>query len=453
MKSRKYNKKRKTNKTHKKQTLYYSKYNSKYNETIKKYLEDVILYSQKKKEQISINEFLSNGNTSFLHSESTVMNMFEKYNKEFAKDKDAQDNWTICKKECTNILLPLISEEINSTAYILRTLSKHIINTDKKRPYIIYFVFSCSSNDKLTGIWENDKQYFNIKFGPVPKENSLKTEKEETVSRLIMSFGPSASGKTRSGKYLISLLNSVDSTFPKSFMTIDGGNYREDSFVYNIILKALSRYKYTGFNNLVSQSVYGSLFDSFLVKNTIIDYLSTQKEKQKKNLQISLYIPETSMSCKTQSLLYYKPCSRLIQKYLSIVDTKLWSSFVIWQHKTGEECTFSKGFKCKGCLESGSKREKTEGKKYTNKEWNFSMNQGMIDMLTATEYKLLVHNSGGKENSKTLIHDYSNNKYKLIHQPKANNKKLFKLSGDKIFIENIEYNIFDIKDFPEFVYI
>jgi hypothetical protein len=46
-----------------------------------------------------------------------------------------------------------------------------------------------------------------------------------------MGIGPSASGKTYFAKTIITMLSNTDLYFPKSFLSIDGGIYREKCYI------------------------------------------------------------------------------------------------------------------------------------------------------------------------------------------------------------------------------
>ena len=410
------------------------------------YLSEVTIFKDNTKNPIPMIDILLQ--LPFLNSKSNVQQMFTDLNNQFTNYKD-NDGWTICSDQCFKILKPLLIQEIYSTAYILRNLSKNIINIDKNNPYIVSFIFK-GIYENLTGIWENDKRYFDITFGP--NTNSSETH-QQIPARLIMAFGPSASGKTRTGSNIIKLLSKVDINFPKSFMTIDGGNYRENSYMYALIKEMLSQNNFNGFNNLVSANIfkklqYGSLFDSDIVKKLLVNYLIQQKQLQQNNLQISLYIPETSGGCRTTSITSYNPCPSIIKKYIDITNDLLWSALLIWQHITGPLCTYPVGFKCKGCTESGKKREIEEGKKFSSDSWKFSYFQGLKDLLTAPGYRLNIHNSGGPDNQ-SVIQDYSTQKLLSLNNQLFNKNGTITIANDPISYS--KYKITD-EEFNGFVY-
>jgi hypothetical protein len=339
-------------------------------------------------------------------------------------DKNNQENWTYCldsrftREKCFSTLEPLFKTEMHSTSYILRCLSsKSVINIDDTSKYIVYFILNDRDKKHINGIWENDKQYFKIKFGLQPTDNLLQSTPEPTVARLIMAFGPSASGKTYIGENVIKILSQVDTNFPKSFMTIDGGNYRDLSYIYQFVLFSLNENGFGGFNNLVSASktesiLHGSLFEAGIIKKQTVDFLINQKQIQRDNLQISLYIPETSSSCRSTSLSSKYKCPQVTKKYLTITNDENWSAILVFQHKTGAMCPYPENLKCKGCTESGASRQITEGKKYDGSSWDFSYYQGEVDVKQGAKgYKLIIHNSGGRKTNgkmnKSIIYDFS----------------------------------------------
>jgi hypothetical protein len=211
--------------------------------------------------------------------------------------------------------------------------------------------------------------------------------------RLIMGFGPSASGKTYCAKKIIELLSTQDPLFPKTFLSIDGGIQRECSVVYQLAKTIAIQKGHAGLKNLVSSINSKSLFDSAIIKKNVKEYLMVQKalDASDRPTKISLYVPETLGICGAVN------CGGKYKSYIEITgDTTNWIALVIWQHKTGDECDFDDSYKCKGCTESGTTREMSEGKKYSSSAYPFSMYNGVLESKGAPGGYFKIHNSGGQ---------------------------------------------------------
>lgn len=309
--------------------------------------------------------------------------------------------WLTCKKECYNIASKAIMKEMKSTAYMLRVLSNSLISHNKCKPKLYISYENNSENgepgNSLTGIWNNDKQYFMItKIG----------KGDDKTSRLIMGLGPSASGKTYWAKNVIELLNTSIDNFPSTFFTIDGGDYRALSQVYQIIIESAKKKGLGGIDNLVLAGISmtkKNIFDSNIIKKDIITYLETSQ------LKISLYVPETLGDCGT---LRPKSCNPKINEYVKLTNDTDWVALMIYQHKTAEECPYDLKFQCTGTTSSGKSRETDEGKKYSNSAYEHSISQGLREITKAPNLKFIIHNSGGKkynnEINKSIITDLSN---------------------------------------------
>lgn len=309
--------------------------------------------------------------------------------------------WLTCKKECYNIASKAIMKEMKSTAYMLRVLSNSLISHNKCKPKLYISYENNSENgepgNSLTGIWNNDKQYFMI----------TKIDKgDDKTSRLIMGLGPSASGKTFWAKNVIKLLNTSIDNFPSTFFTIDGGDYRALSQVYQIIIESAKKKGLGGIDNLVLAGISmtkKNIFDSNIIKKDIITYLETSQ------LKISLYVPETLGDC---GRLRPKSCDPKINEYVKLTNDEDWVALMIYQHKTAEECPYDLKFQCTGTTSSGKSRETDEGKKYSNSAYEHSISQGLREITKAPNLKFIIHNSGGKkynnEINKSIITDLSN---------------------------------------------
>ena len=349
-------------------------------------------------ENIMKNSFDSDYNGYFNNLRTEIENNLPTPN---TKKPYEKKEWLTCEKECYNIASNAIMKEMKSTAYMLRVLSNSLISHNKCKPKLYISYENNSENgepgNSLTGIWNNDKQYFTItKIG----------KGEDKTSRLIMGLGPSASGKTYWAKNVIELLNTSIDNFPSTFFTIDGGDYRALSHVYQIIIESAKKKGLGGIDNLVLAGISmtkKNIFDSNIIKKDIITYLETSQ------LTISLYVPETLGDC---GRLRPKSCDPKINEYVKLTNDKDWVALMIYQHKTAEECPYDLTFQCTGTTSSGKSRETDEGKKYSNSAYEHSISQGLREITKAPNLKFIIHNSGGKkynnEINKSIITDLSN---------------------------------------------
>ncbi len=302
--------------------------------------------------------------------------------------------WLSCKGKCFNTIREYIDVEIGSTAYMVRTITFSIVSF-KDNSDSIQIVYTGNDNgENLTGKWNQDKNKFGIRIKSKNGPNE--------PGKLIMGLGPSASGKTYWAKTIIKLLNENLPDFPDTFLSIDGGIYRESSFVYQAVIYILKKIDVSGISNLVSaglkSAMVGSLFDSNKIKTIIKEYLKEQ------DTPIDLYVPETLGDCFTTLDRCY---DSKIKPYVGITKDNNWTALHIYQHKTGDKCIYPEDHKCVGTTESGKSREKTEGKKYSSIAYDnsFKISNQMLEKTDGI--KLLIHNSGGKktndEYNKTII--------------------------------------------------
>jgi hypothetical protein len=328
------------------------------------------------------------------------------------------NDWIDCKDKCADYCIKLVSREIHSTAYVLKLLANSIIGTAK-----IQIVYDNAFNLILTGKWINDSKYFNIQFIDSKHNLIINDYNGNETGRLIMGFGPSASGKTYCASKIIELMKKIDITFPEFFISIDGGLYREKSFIYQKIIEICKNKKIPGLYNLVSASVLTTvktIFDSNIIKRYMKQYLLLQSKTKK----INLYVPDTITGCILN-------CSSLYSDYITITRDKNWIGLMIYQHRSGVECPYRNEYKCLGCKQSGESREKNEGKKYSDSSWKISYDHGNYEIMHAPNYRFRVHNSGGrKDNSggqekynKTILEDFS--KEKIDGRPQIAEIKLF----------------------------
>jgi len=340
-------------------------------------------------------------NTNILNI-NTQLNETILKNLESIKNKEST-GWVYCSKACSDIL-QLFKIEIESTLYMLNIISNSLVSIDGSS--VIFKLRGTISN--LTGIWNDDKDKFTFEiYSKIP---------QNTKTRLIMGFGPSASGKTYCAKAIITMLSTTDPSFPKSFLSIDGGLYREKSYIYQKLIELIKHKRFKGLKNLVlsghhlktsktnfSITERETLFDSGIVKKKVTEYLISLSKK------VSLYVPETLGGCLID-------CSSVYKKYIEIADDSLgWIGLLIWQHKKHDECDYIEGYQCAGCTESGQKRETNEGKIYSSTAWGNSMANGRTYMMKAPGGMYEIHNGGGykyivngKDNlSKSVIIDHS----------------------------------------------
>lgn len=347
-------------------------------------------------------------------------------------NKIAKDNlrkgkkiWITCSNECKKDLSNLLDKEVKLTAFMLKVLSECVIDTTKGQ---MPLVFTCNNKTKLTGQWENDKQYFNIE----PLDNKTKQR------RLIMGFGPSASGKTFWAENIIKLLKGSDKSFPKAFLSVDGGKVREISYMYQHIINEINKHpSILGFSNLVKAGIGGffggrSLFESSNVKKAIRKYLLEQS-KGSNGSPVSLYVPETLGGC-----IPLKPCSNKYKDYIKITGDEKWIGLYIWQHKKPGDCDMPTGFKCLSCFVSGTSRELEEGKQYSTSAYSSSKYYGVTNMKNAPGGRIQIHNCGGQEackkNKSTVIEFSINGKYLLdkdILEKDYNSRYIAEPSNDK----------------------
>jgi hypothetical protein len=298
----------------------------------------------------------------------------------------SKKSWEDCINDCFYICNKYSNYEISTTAYMLRALSNSLIGDSS---YQLSFTVL---EDKLTGYWENDQYYIKMEStNPSILHHG----------RLIMGFGPSSSGKTYCANKIIDLMTSIDPSFPKLLLTIDGSIYRQSSVVYQCILEEIKQKElYDGISNLVSSSVFGkkSIFSTDLIKKIIKQYLKNQK---KHGFISNLYVPETLGGC-----IGHINCKMKISDYIQITGDHNWIGLMIYQHTTPDKCPYHEQYKCTGTVPSGTSRELVEGKKYSSKAWELSYQNGKIYMKKAPNFRFMIHNSGNPDKT-SIFQDLS----------------------------------------------
>jgi hypothetical protein len=339
------------------------------------------------------------------------------------------------KKDACSIIGQYGEMELNSTAYMLRVLTKAVLG-NKDKP----IRFNVESDAILTGIWYNDKKYISF-------ENNNENPNKEGM--LIMGLGPSAAGKSFMAEQIIEIMKeTIGDTFPDFFFNIDGGEYRELSVVYQSVIKGIKDFTLTdqssikdcinlgskeeeekyGFDNAEEEYGFGNnettigggcvpcdiknylildnykgikdlkkFIDTSSIKKKVFDYLQTQKNSNE-NFIPNLYVPDTLVSCGTG----IDRCMGKIKDYVDLTNSKnRWISTLIYQHTTEENCNKEDGFKCLGTTAKGKSREKCESKIYDDSNWDKGYNMGLkyTERRTYSDtytpgLVLRIHNSG-----------------------------------------------------------
>lgn len=296
-------------------------------------------------------------------------------------------------KSCREVLIKYLHDEFELTAFMLRILNKSIINLSNNPNE---FVFEITNREHLlNGKWENDKKY--IKILEVEKGKKKKT---------IMGFGPSASGKTYWTRKIINMFNKSDKDFPNVFMSVDGGIIRENSEIYQDIVKNTPSH-IKGFANLTEGR--NKLAPTSKAKKSILKYLKELKKQSNKS-PVSVYVPETLSKCKWTSKIPGVHCEDFYKDYINLTDSENdWIGLYIWQTK-------------ENCEKLGQKRQYKEGKKYTSKYYDVSEKHGKKHMMKATGARINIHNSG-KADEPTIIKEFNINKKYILDKLNENDWK------------------------------
>lgn len=290
-------------------------------------------------------------------------------------------DWIHCWNECYATTKKQMKREVRSTAFMLRLLSKSMITAATETAIKNLFVFQ---DGNYTGVWKNDRNFIALN---IPK----------IKPRLIMGFGPSASGKTFWAKNVISLMKLRDyKNFPASFLAVDGGIAREESFVYQLIvdtINSLCRQPtcVKGFQNLVAPGIPSVKELYYNLRNTskpLPSIFVKSKSALKSYIKMldvkpSLYVPDTASS------------GAGYKKWQKLLGDASWIALYIWQHRTQQQCTFPRGFQCLGCQASGQAREVKEGKRYSAAAYGKSEVNGRAYLMSAPGARIDIHNGGG----------------------------------------------------------
>lgn len=376
----------------------FSKTEEFFNKLLLTYTDDYdLLYNGK-----DIKQNLKSNNVGYFYPKNDIIYDTTKINKELYNqivelaNNIKNNEWKKCEDVCKKVLTDYISRETNSTAYYLRCLAQGLMSTNKNYQKLQFN----SSIEKLSGDWNTDKN--NIKI-LIPSNSQ---------SRLVLGLGPSASGKTYCAKTMLKLFDSYyDGNFPKEFLSVDGGIYRDASIIYKMIVQITKSFNdLGGIENLAGESIFdkvtkivsngGMMFDTGSIKSSIIKYLIEQKRP------FSLYVPETLVG-KCSNIKMSPDCD-LIKNLVEISGDKNYISLCIFQHESGgANCPYPNIFKCIGCKESGTSRQKSEGKIYSSSGWKSGIKLGIYYTLLGPGPKFIIHNSG-RPNANGLIIDVGN---------------------------------------------
>ena len=385
---------------------------------------------------------------------------------------DRKKEWIKCSDECVFKLQKLVKRERETTGFWLNLIKNSLFIYDQSKPVNIQF-YLIDKNTPLTGLWEIDNvnikfyindynrtQYggiLNFKRNTNSKINSKIDLNNNLNDKTVLGFGPSACGKTYSGKVLLEALSKLNNNFPNNFISIDGGIVRESSVVYQTILKCNKKYilknmivrnvkeavkKKTRFlknykflpdfiHNPLSKlsKRSGAVYDAEKVKGNLVEYLKTQR---KQGVNFSVYVPETLTACLSKSIV--KSCKNYYKKFIDLTHDKNWIGILIWQHKFRKNCMFKDKYKCNGCSESGMSREDNEGKLYSNSSWEKAYNHGLEEIENAG-LGISFHNCGRPDGISLL--NVINNKENLDLN-KANFKDFLNTKNIEIVEKNCE---------------
>ena len=310
-------------------------------------------------------------------------------------EKKNKDGWIECNGEDKEKLKSLLDEEKNTNSFIIKCLNKSFLNYDEQNKPIFHEMNH--NNGTSTRI-----NYNSIIFKGEYKHKDQK--------KLIMGFGPSASGKTHMSSKIIKILNKLyPEVFEKDYyISIDGGIYRECSIIYNAIHQAAKICGLSGITNLAK------MFNAESVKKNVMEYLNHFKNLQKKIF--NLYVPETLVSCNYSS----SSCDDLIDIYKTYTgDNEYWTALHIYQcYYGGNKCQQSESYyQCEGIKGSVSKRQDTEGKIASSHafhlrtlgrdSYNFGNRQAEKYLMKTKGIRFKIHNVG-RANGFSILYDKTN---------------------------------------------
>jgi hypothetical protein len=230
----------------------------------------------------------------------------------------------------------------------------------------------------------------------------------------------------------------INDEFPDNFLSIDGGIYRESSYVYDVIKSSLRQTEAPGFENLVSTGIFSGIFDSGIIKKNIKNWLKTHNDKK-----FNIYVPETLSGC-------FFDCKGVYQDYINYTGDAKYIALNIWQHEQGCKCIYKPEFKCKGTTASGKAREQIEGKKYSANAYRASKKHGQQEIIKTDGIYMDIHNPG-KSGGKAIIKLYNKSDLTEFHTEKIM-KELESLNAVILTPDltgNINESLYLIENFEE----
>ena len=332
------------------------------------------------------------------------------------------DEWRDCHGKCLILLQKLMNKEINSTAYYLNILTN--VHIKKSKDIKNKFVFKLRGINDIPDKWDDVKDKINlIDINNVSNQSDIqKSDIEKSKQKLIIGYGPSASGKTFWAEKIIEKIEDG----PNTYFTIDGGEYRERSLVYQFIIseinrsKSLLRSNFFGLNNLVPAGIKEffdkarkktnfkakGIFTSSGIKKNILDFLKNNV----RNIDVSLYVPDVFSGCQIEGRRFPEYCAGKLKKYREITKYPSGNNYIsvlIFQCKNGGvNCDIKindKNYNCIGCIESGKKRQVKEGKKYSSDAYAKSIKNALYLLKKETDSEKYVIHNGGGINKKSII--------------------------------------------------
>jgi len=338
----------------------------------------------------------------------------------FCNQVGSCNQWWNVNDTSRNQLTNKINSEISSTAFMLRLIANSYVSINNTGPI---FSFHVDDPNNVTGIWENDKDRFSI----IPYKNVEPPFSEGNNSgKLIMGLGPSASGKTYWAKNAIKIYHATNDSFPSSFITIDGGEIREQSKVFKAIVEKAKNSGFDGICDLANPNKLkdcsgnpktlknmNNMFNSNEIKKKMKEFL----EKHIGKLNFNLYVPETS------------PKESQLNKLMKLAGTSNPDDVIcllIYQHKNGKDCPFLDQYKCLGCEASGKNRQKNQGKPYSSGNFQNSIytnpilalatgSPGAMKFMCNAKNSLIIHNPG-QPGKTTIIRDFSDPSHSIFDQ-------------------------------------
>lgn len=320
------------------------------------------------------------------------------------------DEWKACEDKCNTLITNAVNQEIGSTAFMLKLLADSVIRPDGKKHRLkigldeSFYKRSDTPDGAgcrlLTGRWKDDAPFLRLVLP------TFKDPEKPTSGRLVMGFGPSASGKTYWAKTILGLLAQADNNFPDVFFAVDGGLVRESSAVYQLATEMAHCKGWAGFKNL-----HAGMFITGDIKKTMEQYLLQESRR----VPVSLYVPETLGKCefmvKGATMPLIRPCEEYLKTFLDITRDDKWIGLLIWQHATASNhmkdtefmATYSNmKYRCVGCEASGKEREKDEGKPYEGDVYAQSMKNGQKYMELAPGGRYEIHNTGRSDGTSVM---------------------------------------------------